>query len=314
MAGGETSLAPGRYAFSTSPCQHPSSRSAVATRPRHRPISVIPAKAGIHHHRSMRFRCRLRRSRWTPACEAVKNLARICLARPSRLGRQATEHLRMRRWSASMPVANRCSASGRRDLLILRCERLARASKDPQRTVQRISFTASCAGVTETLVPAATAAGITQFVAPTIRPGHNLPAYPRCPSRPYTPPRPFLPRGGVSDPAPVAAGGDRRPRRRNPCREQSRHGPAAVPGCRPENPPALRPAVRVAHLKGVGPVPTGKPPGDRIGPGRDGGGGWFLARDPRPSGVRRAERMATSRRAGALAAPFFRSSPRGPHG
>ena len=27
--------------------------------------------------------------------------------------------------------------------------------------------------------------------------------------------RPFLPRGGVSDPAPVAAGGDRRPRRRN---------------------------------------------------------------------------------------------------
>ena len=28
--------------------------------------------------------------------------------------------------------------------------------------------------------------------------------------------RPFLPRGGVSDPAPVAAGGDRRPRRRNP--------------------------------------------------------------------------------------------------
>ena len=63
-------------------------------------------------------------------------------------------------------------------------------------------------------------------------------------------------------------------------------GPAAVPGCRPGNPPALRPAVRVTHRK------------ERPGP------------RPRAHGqaegqaFRRAERMATSRRAGALDAPI----------
>ena len=62
-------------------------------------------------------------------------------------------------------------------------------------------------------------------------------------------------------------------------------GPAAVPGCRPGNPPALRPAVRVTHLKGVGPVPTGKPPGDRIGPGRDGEDGLVPREGHRLSGV-----------------------------
>jgi len=44
---------------------------------------------------------------WMPACRAVKSLTGIGVVRPSRLGRQATEHLRMRRWSAAMPVAKR---------------------------------------------------------------------------------------------------------------------------------------------------------------------------------------------------------------
>ena len=44
--------------------------------------------------------------------------------------------------------------------------------------------------------------------------------------------RPFLPRGGVPDPAPVVAGGDRRPRRRNPSSRGTLISSGHPPGCR----------------------------------------------------------------------------------
>src|SRR6188768_3606330 len=40
----------------------------------------------------------------------------ICVVRPSRLGRFATEHLRMRRWCGSMQVTSYCAAYGRQQL------------------------------------------------------------------------------------------------------------------------------------------------------------------------------------------------------
>ena len=88
-------------------------------------------------------------------------------------------------------------------------------------------------------------------------PGHNLRAYPHRRPLNYIGDRPFLPRGGALVPAPVVAGGIGARAGGIPCRSNRDMGPAAVPGCRPGNPPALRPAVRVTHLKGVGPVPTG---------------------------------------------------------
>ena len=66
---------------------------------------------------------------------------------------------------------------------------------------------------------------------------------------------------------------------------------AARPGCRPAIPRALRLAVRVAHLKGLGQFRPGTS-GNRIGPGGRRGGRCSRGAPVRPA-CRRAERMAT---------------------
>ena len=96
--------------------------------------------------------------------------------------------------------------------------------------------------------------------------------------------RPFLPRGGVGSGA-GRAGGDRRPRRRNP-----------VASNRVRVRPPSRGAVRETrrHYDRLCVWRTVR----ALGPRR-------ARRAKRGPGVRRAERMATSRRAGALDAPIF---------
>lgn len=69
-------------------------------------------------------------------------------------------------------------------------------------------------------------------------------------------------------------------------------GPAADPGCCPEGPPAIRPAVRVTHLKGIGVPMPGEPNGWRQVAGRALNGRPLLSLGRRSSSARHPRHFA----------------------